>query len=75
MEITPNGTATDLADVIDVFYKDPAIQVANRADLSSVPPLGTLTQALAGLGTTGTGHLSPGEAVTITLALKMQETA
>ena len=70
-----NGEVTKLADVIDVYYVDPAVQVASRDALANAPKLGTLTEVLASLGETGTGYLASGENDTITLALKMQESA
>ena len=76
-----NGQVSDLADVIDVYYADPAEQVRNKAeianlvDLGKMVKLGTLTQVLASLGETGNGELLAGQADTITLALVMQETA
>ena len=73
--IQANGEVSDLADVIDVYYVDPAIQVADRAALANAPKLGTLTEVLAGLGESGNGTLEADTADTITIALKMQETA
>ena len=73
--IVANGEVTDLADVIDVYYCDPAVQVASRTDLTDNDKLGTLTQALAGMDQTATGNLKASESVTITIALKMQENA
>ena len=70
-----NGEVTKLADVIDVYYVDPAVQVASRDALANAPKLGTLTEVLASLGETGTGYLASGENDTITLALKMREDA
>jgi predicted ribosomally synthesized peptide with SipW-like signal peptide len=70
-----NGKVSDLADVIDVYYADPAKQVSSKADLANMAKLGTLTQVLASLGETGNGELLADQADTITLALVMQETA
>ena len=75
VQIVANGTVSDLSDVIDVYYVDPAVQVADRSALANAPKLGTLTEVLANLGETGNGTLVAGEADTITIALKMQETA
>lgn len=75
VSIVANGEVSDLANVIDVYYVDPAVQVADRAALVNAPKLGTLTQVLAKLGETGYGELEAGEADTITLAFKMQESA
>ena len=73
--IVANGEVTELADVIDVYYVDPAVQVANREALANAPKLGTLTEVLSVLDETGSGYLAAGENDTITLALKMQESA
>ena len=73
--IVANGEVTDLADVIDVYYFDPAEQIVERSNLTADKKLGTLTQALAGMDQTANGTLLAGESVTITIALKMQEDA
>ena len=73
VKIVANGEVTDLSDVIDVYYSDPAVQVTDRASLGT--KLGTLTEVLAGMETTAAGKLLEGETDTITLALKMQEDA
>ena len=75
LSIIANGEVSDLSDVIDVYYLDPAAQIAERDQLNANNKLGTLTEVLANLAETGTGSLAKGEADTITLALKMQETA
>lgn len=75
VEIVANGEVSDLANVIDVYYVDPAVQVADRTALTEDTKLGTLAQVLAKLGETGNGTLVAGDDDTITLALKMQETA
>jgi predicted ribosomally synthesized peptide with SipW-like signal peptide len=75
LSIDANGEVSKLADVIDVYYADPAEQVADRAALAAQTPMSNLTKALAGMATTANGTLKAGESVTITIALKMQETA
>ena len=75
LSIEATGTVSDLSDVIDVYYIDPAQQVAGRADLSNLTKLGTLTQVLAGFEQSGAGTLEEGQADIVTLALKMQESA
>ena len=75
VQIVANGTVSDLADVIDVYYMDPAQQIADRAALAAKTPMGTLTAALAGMDATASGNLRAGEADTVTIALKMQESA
>ena len=73
VNIIPEGEVSDLADVIDVYYADPAV-VATR-ELTGLIRLGTLTEVLAGMGETAKGVLLADGVDTITLALKMQESA
>ena len=75
LNIVPTGEVSDLADVIDVYYVDPAVQVADRTALDEDYNIGTLTEVLAGMASTAVGELKAGESVTVTLALKMQEEA
>ncbi len=75
LNIIANGEVSKLADVIDVYYVDPAVQVADRTTLTDANKLGTLTEVLANISTTASGNLKTGEKDTITLALKMQESA
>ena len=75
VQIVANGTVSDLAEVIDVYYMDPAEQIADRTALAAKTPMGTLTAALAGMDSTASGNLRAGEANTVTIALKMQESA
>ena len=75
VQIVANGTVSDLADVIDVYYMDPAEQIADRTALAAKTPMGTLTAALAGMAATASGNLRAGETDTVTIALKMQESA
>ena len=74
VQIVANGTATELADVIDVYWADPATQVADRAAVANLTKVGTLAQVLAG-GMNTSGHLDAGDDVAVTIVLKMQETA
>ena len=73
--IVANGEVSDLADVIDVYYVDPATRVADRTALTDAYKIGTLTEVLAKLANTANGELHAGKSDTITIALKMQETA
>ena len=75
VNVVANGEVSKLADVIDVYYVDPAVQVADRTALTEDNKLGTLTEVLAGLGESGNGTLVAGAADTITIALVMQESA
>lgn len=73
--IQPEEAVSELVDVIDVYYADPAVQVTDRAELKEEAKLGTLREVLTNLGKTGAGELKEGEKDVITLALKMQESA
>ncbi len=75
LSIAANGEATDLAEVIDVYYLDPAQQLGNRAVIDADMRLGTLNEVLDAISTTASGNLEAGQSHTITLALKMQESA
>ncbi len=75
LNILANGEVSDLADVIDVYYVDPAVQVSDRAALVDTYKIGTLSEVLAQVSTTASGELTAAESDTITIALKMQETA
>jgi len=70
-----NGDVSDLADVIDVYFVDPAAQVADRAVLKDIEPVGTLREVLAGMPGNANGDLLAGKSDTVTLALKMRENA
>lgn len=73
--IEANGTVSDLTDVIDVYYFDPAQQIADRTKLAGVTPMGTLTSVLGNMSTTAQGELAANTDDVITIALKMKETA
>ncbi len=79
VSIIPKGSTVqdgvDLADVIDVYYIDPAIKLDERSSLPESYKMGTLSKALDNLGTTGYGELEAGDKEIITIALKMQEGA
>ena len=75
VSIVANGEVSDLADVIDVYYADPAVQIAGRSELVNATKLGTLTEVLGALGETGNGSLEAGKSDVITIAFKMQESA
>ena len=75
IEIIANGEVSDLADVIDVYYVDPATQIANRLDLVNEYKMGSLAGVLASVEATASGSLVAGANHTITIALKMQENA
>ena len=83
LTILAKGDADDVADlasVIDVYTKKPAVQVSNRDDVSTtLNRVGTLRDVLNDttvLAAATQDHLLAGEKEAIlTLALKMQETA
>ena len=75
LNILPTGEVSKLADVIDVYFIDPAAKVTDRAALEGAKKLGTLTDVLAGMETSTVGTLDANKEVTVTLALKMQESA
>ncbi len=75
LSIEANGQVSELADVIDVYFVDPATQVASREDLNAVEPRGTLSEVLAGMPVNTMGDLGAGASNTVTIALKMQESA
>jgi len=73
LNIAANGEVSDLADVIDVYFADPAVQVADRTALTN--EIGTLSDVLDGMPANMAGELEAGKSVTVTIALKMQEEA
>jgi len=75
VSIEATGEVSDLADVIDVYFVDPAVQVADRTALSGITPIGSLADILADVPTNTNGDLLAKETDTITLALKMRESA
>ena len=75
VNIVANGEVSNLADVIDVYYIDPAEKIENRTALEDKTPMGNLTAALAGMSDTANGRLEAGQADIITIALKMRESA
>ncbi len=75
VNIKANGEVSKLADVIDVYFVDPATQVSNRSDLIDTYKVGTLADVLNGEVAPARGDLIAEESDTITIALKMQESA
>ena len=75
LRIAANGDVSDLSDVIDVYFVDPAVQVEDRTALDGIAPVGTLTEVLAGMPENASGDLAAEKSDTITLALKMREDA
>ena len=75
LNIYANGDVSKLADAIDVYFVDPAQQVAARTALDGVEPVGTLAQVLAAMPSNVSGDLNAGDSNVVTLALKMRESA
>ncbi len=79
MRILANGVVSILADVIDVYYFDEAVQM-DRADFTDANRLGTLKEVLNveyanNISKKVADSLEAGESKTVTLAFKMQESA
>ena len=70
-----NGEVSKLADVIDVYYCDPATQVVDRTALVDEIKIGTLADVIENMGESASGNLVAGANHNITLALKMREDA
>ncbi len=79
MKIAATGTASKLADVIDVYYAPSEVAVADRnlANNANLVKLGTLTEVLAGgANVTINDYLLAGDPADFaTIALQMQTTA
>ena len=78
IRIVAEGGFSQLADVIDVYYLDPAEMLSDYADLGEENKIGTLSEVLVSLATdetTASGMLKAGEKHTVTLALQMQKNA
>lgn len=80
LRILANGVISMLADVIDVYYFDQAVQM-DRADFANATKLGTLTEVLNVKNTANfisnvvADSLEARESKIVTLAFKMQESA
>ncbi len=71
-----NGEIGKLAEVIDVYFADPAVQVADRTAATNLKYVGNLKTFLENTAINPeNGHLLEGESATVTIVLKMQETA
>ena len=73
--IVPNGAVSALAEVIDVYYVNPAVQLSDRANLSSNLLVGTLADLIADPDGAAYGKLLSGESETATVVFKMRESA
>lgn len=82
LAIAPNGEVSELADVIDVYFVDPA-QIATRDSLAALTPVGTLRQMIDDPDGAAYGSLLAEDesteeiesVKTVTIALKMRENA
>lgn len=84
-ELEKNDEGHTLADAIDVYYADPAVQVTDRTQLTEAMFYGKLSDVLANIASdanTAQGVLYPVGATaggktqdTVTIALKMRESA
>ncbi len=72
VRIEANGEVSELADVIDVYFADPAVQLSGRNAISTV--VGTLDDVLQG-DYVAKGELVAGDDVVVTIVLKMREEA
>ena len=79
LTIVPTGEVSKLAEVIDVYYINPAEQLDERADMSAYKPVGTLAQLInneiAAVDVMPNGKLAADEGFVATLVLKMRESA
>jgi len=75
LTIAANEAVSKLADVIDVYFLDPAQQVSGRAALANATPAGTLTEMLAGTPVDAAARLEAKDSDVVTIALKMKEEA
>ena len=74
LNVLPTGTVSELANVIDVYFAEGEITLANRA-MTELTKIGTLSEVLAGMPANVSGDLEANTADTVTIALKMQESA
>ena len=74
LNILANGTVSELANVIDVYFAEGEKTLATR-EMTELKHVGTLTEVLAGMPSNVSGELLKGESDVVTIALKMQETA
>ena len=73
LDIVPMGTVTKLAEVIDVYFLNPAVEITDRTQLQR--PVGTLAEVIAGKVAAKGELTNLGDNEIVTIALKMRETA
>ena len=74
LNIAANGEVSELADVIDVYFAEGEYNLASR-EMTELTKVGTLSDILDGMPANMAGDLKANTADTVTIALKMQETA
>ena len=74
LNIAANGEVSELADVIDVYFAEGEHTLSSR-DMTELKLVGTLSDILEGMPANMSGDLKAEENDTITIALKMQESA
>ena len=74
LNIAANGEVSELANVIDVYFADEELTLANR-DISQLKYVGTLSNVLDGMPTNMSGDLEKEKSDIVTIALKMKESA
>ena len=74
LRIAANGEVSKLADVIDVYYAEGEYTFDTR-EKTELTKVGTLSDILDGMPANMAGDLEANTADTVTIALKMQETA
>ncbi|MBR4873636.1 MAG: hypothetical protein IKV00_07350, partial [Clostridia bacterium] len=75
LDILPLGEVTILADVIDVYFLDPAQELEERTDLPEEACVGTLLDVIMGNIPVAGQLKEKGDKAVVTIALKMRETA
>ncbi|MBR2043705.1 MAG: SipW-dependent-type signal peptide-containing protein [Clostridia bacterium] len=74
LNIIANGEVSALAKVIDVYFAEGDITLADRT-MTELRKIGTLAEVLAGMPANVSGDLLENESDKVTIALKMQEDA
>ena len=74
LNIAANGEVSELADVIDVFFAE-GEHTLNSREMTELTFIGTLSDVLDGMPTNMSGDLEAKKSDTVTIALKMQESA
>ena len=74
LNIAANGEVSELADVIDVYFAEGEHTLSSR-EMTELTLVGTLSDILEGMPANMSGDLKAEENDTVTIALKMQESA